>query len=34
VWAGAPLKSRRLWHEYYYLGYDVEPSCEARDTRI
>lgn len=34
VWAGAPLKSRRLWHEYYYLGYDVEPSCEERDTRI
>ena len=32
VWAGTPLKSRRLWHEYYYLGYDVEPSC--RDEEV
>jgi hypothetical protein len=31
VWTGAPLKSRRLWHEYYYLGFDVEPSCEDED---
>jgi hypothetical protein len=31
VWAGTPLKSDRLWHEYYYLGYDVEPSCTDRD---
>jgi len=31
VWAGTPLKSQRLWHQYYYLGYDVEPSCEERD---
>ena len=33
VWAGAPLKSPRLWHSYYYLGYDVEPSCENGDVR-
>ena len=33
VWAGTPLKSQRLWHEYYYLGYDVEPSCDDRDVR-
>ena len=33
VWAGVPLKSRRLWHEYYYLGFDVEPSCEDEDAR-
>ena len=32
VWAGAPLRSRRLWHQYVYLGYDVEPSCEERDV--
>lgn len=32
VWAGSPLTSQRLWHEYYYLGYDVEPSCEDRDV--
>jgi hypothetical protein len=33
VWAGAPLKTQRLWHQYYYLGYDVEPSCDDRDVR-
>ena len=33
VWAGTPLKSQRLWHAYYYLGYDVEPSCEDGDVR-
>ena len=33
VWAGTPLTSQRLWHQYYYLGYDVEPSCDDRDVR-
>jgi hypothetical protein len=27
IWSGAPLTGRRRWHRYYYLGYDVEPSC-------
>ena len=31
LWAGVPLNSTRLWHAYYYLGYDVEPSCDERD---
>ncbi len=31
VWAGEPLISKRLWHEYYYLGYDVEENCNDRD---
>lgn len=31
VWADEPLKSRRLWHEYYYLGYDVQPNCTKKD---
>jgi hypothetical protein len=31
AWSGDPLKGRRIWHEYFYLGYDVEPSCEPRD---
>ena len=30
AWTGVPLDSRRLWHEYFYLGYDVEPSCARR----
>ena len=33
AWAGEPLKTRRLWHQYYYLGYDVEPSCTEEDFR-
>ena len=31
LWAGKPLTSRRLWHQYFYLGYDVEPDCQAAD---
>lgn len=31
VWAERPLRSRRIWHAYYYLGYDVEPSCQEAD---
>jgi hypothetical protein len=30
VWIGEPLNGERLWHEYYYLGYDVEPTCTKR----
>ena len=33
VWSGAPLTGRRRWHQYHYLGYDVEPSCEDADGR-
>jgi hypothetical protein len=33
VWSGTPLTTRRLWHQYYYLGFDVEPSCEDADYR-
>jgi hypothetical protein len=31
LWAGEPLKGTRLWHLYYYLGYDVEPTCQPAD---
>ncbi|HSW40428.1 MAG TPA: hypothetical protein VLL97_13145 [Acidobacteriota bacterium] len=31
LWAGEPLKGTRLWHMYYYLGYDVEPTCQPAD---
>jgi hypothetical protein len=27
VWTGAPLTGIRRWHYYYYLGYDVVPTC-------
>lgn len=23
--------NRRLWHEYFYLGYDVEPDCTEEE---
>jgi len=32
VWQGKPLEGVREWHYYYYLGYDVEPTCTDRDT--
>lgn len=32
VWSGKPLRGERLWHSYYYLGYDVEPSCQDKDA--
>lgn len=32
AWSGTPLVTQRLWHQYYYLGYDVEASCDARDV--
>ena len=33
AWAGKPLGGRRVWHDYYYLGYDVAPDCSRRDTQ-
>lgn len=31
IWAGEPLKTRRLWHEYFSFGYDTEPTCTPKD---
>lgn len=31
LWSGAPPREKRLWHGYYYLGYDVEPTCRERE---
>ena len=33
AWAGAPLASTRRWHAYYYLGYDVDPTCSEAEYR-
>jgi hypothetical protein len=27
AWTGGVPKEKRVWHAYYYLGYDVEPTC-------
>lgn len=32
VWEGKPLEGTRLWHQYYYLGQDLEPDCTSKDT--
>lgn len=32
VWSGKPLDGKIRWHEYYYLGYDVSPNCEQKET--
>lgn len=31
IWKGIPLKGKRVWHQSYYLGYDVEPTCTKKD---
>jgi len=33
VWSGRPLAGRRLWHVYYYLGYDTALDCTPGDYR-
>ena len=32
AWAGEPLRGRRLWHHYHYVGYDMEPSCSEAEV--
>ncbi|OGR10171.1 MAG: hypothetical protein A2341_06045 [Deltaproteobacteria bacterium RIFOXYB12_FULL_58_9] len=31
VWSGPVAASKRLWHSYYYLGYDTEPTCSEAE---
>lgn len=31
VWSGKPLQGKKRWHSYYYLGYDVVPTCKEQD---
>lgn len=31
VWSGTKLKEQEIWRRYFYLGYDVEPTCAKRD---
>ena len=33
VLAGSGLKAKNVWHDYYYLGYDVEPNCKDTDLK-
>ena len=31
VWSGKPLVGKRGFHRYFYLHYDVVPSCKEKD---
>lgn len=33
VWSGEPLHGKPKWHQYYYLGYDVESNCTPAETQ-
>ena len=33
AWNGTPLTARRVWHNYFPLHYDVEPSCVEADYK-
>ncbi|MGD0590815.1 MAG: hypothetical protein ABSA44_08460 [Bacteroidota bacterium] len=33
IWSGKPLQGTRRWHRYYYLGYDVEPTCNENEYK-
>jgi len=32
VWSGAPLKGSLRWHQYYYLGSDLETTCTPEEV--
>jgi hypothetical protein len=32
VWTGKPLTGKLRWHQYHYLGYDIEPDCKPEET--
>ncbi len=33
IWTGAARATKKLWHRYYYLGYDVESTCIEADFK-
>lgn len=33
AWAGGVINRKKIWHRYYYLGYDVEPTCNDADFK-
>lgn len=28
AWTGGVRNEKKIWHRYFYLGYDVEPTCK------
>ena len=33
AWSGTRPKEQLVWQRYFYLGYDVEPTCVERDVK-
>jgi hypothetical protein len=33
AWSGIRPKQEPVWQRYFYLGYDVEPTCVERDVK-
>lgn len=33
AWSGGASTGKSVWHSYYYLGYDVEPTCTDADFK-
>lgn len=33
AWSGTLPKEKTIWRRYFYLGYDVEPTCVERDFK-
>ena len=33
AWSGTRPKGQQVWRRYFYLGYDVEPTCAERDFK-
>jgi hypothetical protein len=33
IWSGKPLGGTLRWHRYFYLGYDVMPTCAPADVK-
>ena len=31
VWSRSRLQELEIWRRYFYLGYNVEPTCAERD---
>jgi hypothetical protein len=32
IWRGAAMKGNRVWHCYYDVGFDLEPTCEPGEA--
>jgi hypothetical protein len=34
IWAGKPLKGKRIWHSFYYVDYDTVADCKKKDWEM